>query len=119
MQTLSTSERRGVASAQGGLPEAGRLLLLAEGYGAFGFARTEIPRIITYITEQKQRHASNNLWASLEKQMNLPPFLSPSEGRPVRNEPLSDQLQLLAQRLLAQRYSYPAVTPTRRKQSGA
>jgi putative transposase len=38
-----------------------------KGYGAFGFSRTEIPRIIAYVNEQKERHASKNLWASLEE----------------------------------------------------
>jgi putative transposase len=38
-----------------------------KGYGAFGFSRTEIDRIVTYIHEQKERHARRSLWLSLEE----------------------------------------------------
>ena len=43
-----------------------RTVFWQEGYGAFAFQINARHRVITYIQNQKERHAQNTLWPTLE-----------------------------------------------------
>jgi putative transposase len=38
-----------------------------EGYGVFSVSRSHVPRVITYINNQKRHHAENKLWSEWEE----------------------------------------------------
>ena len=60
----------------------GRRVLWQEGYGAFGFSMNHAKKVIVYIRTQKQRHAQNQLWFTLETSEEEIPTPSHPEGAP-------------------------------------
>lgn len=40
---------------------------MARGYGAFTLSKDEVPRVIDYIRNQKEHHASQTLWPDWER----------------------------------------------------
>jgi putative transposase len=58
----------------------GRRVLWQEGYGAFGFSMNHAKKVTAYIRTQKQRHAQDQLWPTLENSDEEAPITPHPEG---------------------------------------
>ena len=49
------------------VPDLDTRLYWQPGYGALTFARRDLPRVVAYVTAQKEHHRDRTLWAPLER----------------------------------------------------